>query len=432
MKHFGLTFFIVHMYSINTVEAARCKVNSSKDKSNYLYELSIFTTDAVLFADTNPDSHLTAFNLFQKRISKAAVRKIVSAVTIVISDATNAIQVRESTRGHNSFQDNRGGTLLPNRLQILQCINPIRRRIQELPDTAMKIRLEFVDGSSVDYQTLQQMWMRESLAQTYQATADIDSIDGKIQFELPETIDGTMCSISLDLQYTVLPDHIDSQSTIDLIRGMKTLSSLAPHSVEVLQTVPLASVDSSLIHGVPMYARPGLEHDLVQYNQMKILVRQLWKYLSRNDVALVLRVRRQVQDEKGVSKTTSRSQYELFLLTAQIAVEKQSIPLNPSTSMQSSSALDIIPDRHRKGESPCQGILYRYATKNQILYFGKEEPDPRAEEEDNTAEVAEYADYIERSMDMLTSSGLNPFLVGESQSYGGFGFSQSQDSSSIH
>lgn len=396
--------------------------------------MSIFTTDAALFADTDPDSHIAGFNQFQKRISKAAIRKAVSSVTIIITDTTSVAQAMTAARERGSFlhNDEPSDSPLPNRLQILQCINLIRRRIQELPETSMKIRLEFIDGTTVDFQTLLQLWTRESLSQTYLAKLGIDSIDGKLQFELPETIDGTMCSISLDLQYTVLPGRIDSQSTVQLVRDMQLLSTLAPHSVEVLQTVPLFSVDSSLIYGVPMYARPALEHDLLQHNQMKILVRQLWKYLSRNDVALVLRIRREIdglgEERKDVSKDHNRCLDELFLLTAQVAVQKQSIHLNPISSMQTSSAFDIVPD-HRKGESPCNGILYRYATKNQILHFGNEDPDPKAEEENAAEEVAEYADYIERSMDMLTSSGLNPFLVGETYSLGGHGFFQSQDSS---
>jgi hypothetical protein len=285
----------------------------------------------------------------------------------------------------------------------------------------VKINLEFMDGSTVDFQTLLQMWMKESLTQTYQAN-DMGGVDGKLQFELPETIDGTMCSISLDLQYTILPDRINSHSTVELVKDMKMISAVSPTSVEVLQTVPLHSVDSSLIYGVPMYARPGLEHDLLQYNQMKILVRQLWKYLSRNDVALVLRVRRDLQrkDVNEITSNNGRSDDQLFLLTSQVAVQKQSIH-NPEMAQQSSSALDIHPDNQRKGESPCNGILYRYATKNQILHFGNEEPD--SFDEENTAEVGEFADYIERSMDMLTSNGLNPYLVGDSH-----GYSQSQDS----
>ena len=393
------------------------------------------TIDASLFADTDPDAHLTGFNLFQKRVSKAAVRKTVTSITILIADATSDFHAMKSASEYGSYQanDGIGGSALPNRLQTLQCINLIRRRIQDLPDNSMKIKLEFVDGTSVDFQTLLQMWTRESLVQTYQVKSGIESIDGKLQFELPETIDGTMCSISLDLQYTVLPDRIDSHSTMELVKDTKMLSSLAPHAVEVVQTVPLACVDSSLIYGVPMYARPGLEHDLFQYNQMKILVRQLWKYLSRNDVALVLRVKRKFEGNEEDAKAGSKSRDELFLLASQAAVKKQSFDLNPDTSIQSSSALDIVPDHNLKGESPCQGILYRYATKKQILHFGNEEPDPEAEEEENTAEVAEYADYIERSMDMLTSSGLNPFLVSDRQSFGGSGYSQSQDSSSsIH
>ena len=40
-----------------------------------------------------------------------------------------------------------------------------------------------------------------------------------------------------------------------------------------------------------MSARAGLEDDASRYDEMLMLARQLWKYLSTNDIGLVLRVR---------------------------------------------------------------------------------------------------------------------------------------------
>lgn len=381
-----------------------------------------------MFADTNPESHATAFSMFWTCTSKFLSSSI-SSITIVIVDVTSAVQAMKTAR------DEFSGSSLPSRLQILQCINLICRRMKELSNTSVKIKLEFMDGSVVDFQTLSQMWTKESLVQTYQAKPGIESIEGKLKFELPETIDGTMCSISLDLQYTVLPDSLDSRSTMDLVHNMQMLTSVTASSVEVLQTIPLQSVDSSLIYGVPMYARPGLEYDLFQYNQMKILVRQLFKYLSGNDVALVLRIRcglhQDNQDGTDAPMPCNRSHDQLFLLTSQVAVLKQCIYLNTEKHIQSSSALEVEPDRRRKGESPCNGILYRYATNNQVLHFGNEESESKSEDDVNSAEVNEYSDYIERSMDMLTCTGLNPFLVGENKGFINSEFSQSQGSNSL-
>ena len=413
-----VSLFPITLYLL--VEAVYHELATSPAKNTYT--LSIFTADTALFADRDPGSHVEGFNLFLKRASKAA-RTHDTAITILVVDTASTVEGMKSAREHGSTSSKEDSdSTMFNRFNILQCISAIRQRIQELPVTSLKIKLEVIDGSAVDFQTLLQIWTRDSLIQTYEAKPNIESLDGRLQFELPETIDGTICSISLNLQYMMLPDRIDSHSTMKLVEDMQLLSSLTPSSVEVLQTVPLQSIDSSLIYGVPMYAQPWVENDLFQYDQMKILVRQLWKYLSRNNVALVLRVRLESQEDAPLNCRSDCSEDQLFLLTSQVAVQKQSI--------QPSSALDIMPDHQRTGESPCNGILYRYATKNQILHFGNEESNSNSQEEENVAEVIECADYIEMSMNMLVSTGLNPFLVGESH-LDVPAFAQSQDSS-IH
>ena len=419
-----LSHSLYYMVFNLTVQAMNRKVSPTKPTTPY--ELSIFTTDSAFFADANPESHVAGLNQFWRRVSKVLRTDAVSSLAIIVVDVTSAVQSMNAAKDFGSYSCE-FSTSMPNRLQMLQCINAIRRRIHEFADADVKFKLEFLDGSAVDFQTLLQIWTRESFDQTYRSVSGANGVDGKLRFELPETLDGTMCSISLDLKYTVLPDRIDSNAT----RDMKILSSLSPTSVEVLQTIPLQSVDSSLVYGVPMYAQAGLENDLFQYNQMKILVRQLWKYLSRNDVALVLRIRREVEGDEYQegTKMGSGSDDQLFLLTSQVATQKQSISLDTKIS---TTALDVVPDRHRKGEAPCNGVLYRYANKNQILHFGNEESDELGEGEGahDSAEASEYADYIERSMDMLTCTGLNPFLIDESVNCGLSGFSQSLSQSS--
>jgi hypothetical protein len=168
--------------------------------------------------------------------------------------------------------------------------------------------------------------------------------------------------------------------------------------VEVVQTIPLSSVDSSLIFGVPMSARASFDTDICRYNEMKMLARQLWTYLSRNDVVLVLLVR-------------LGSEEQLFLLACEDVVQKQPQALGHESKLDTDS-FRIIPDKSRQGKSPCNGMLYRYATKSQLLRFGQERKRSEADEEDATDMSDYYLDYIERSLDTLVKTGLNPLLMG--------------------
>ncbi len=62
-----------------------------------------------------------------------------------------------------------------------------------------------------------------------------------------------------------------------------------------------------------------------------------------------------------------------------------------------------------KDKSSCHGMLFRYATKTQMLRFVKED---ETEEDENSAEELQYQDYIERSIEMLATTGFNPLLIG--------------------
>lgn len=60
-------------------------------------------------------------------------------------------------------------------------------------------------------------------------------------------------------------------------------------------------------------------------------------------------------------------------------------------------------------------MLYRYATKSQLLRFGNEDERFEADEEDTTVSDY-YLDYIERSLDTVIKTGLNPLLMGQNNS----------------
>ena len=76
-------------------------------------------------------------------------------------------------------------------------------------------------------------------------------------------------------------------------------------------------------------------------------------------------------------------------------------------------AFDIVPNNNncRQGKSPCNGVLYRYATKNQMLRFGNEVTRFDAMAEEDTDMNEHYIDIVERSLDTLIKTGLNPLLM---------------------
>jgi hypothetical protein len=103
------------------------------------------------------------------------------------------------------------------------------------------------------------------------------------------------------------------------------------------------------------------------------------------------------------------SEEQLFLLACEVVVQKQPQAFDHESNLDSDS-FQVIPDKSCQGKSPCNGMLYRYATKSQLLRFGHEENRSEPDEEDAMSDY--YLDYIERSLDTLVKTGLNPLLMG--------------------
>ncbi len=413
--------------------------HSNDDSSSCARSITLFTTDANLFSDTSSSAHIRGADQFLTRIRRSA-RQLTSTltITIMIVESTSMIHLMKSKCYDRSYVSALMGDAyetLPDRLLVIQSVTNIRRRIDEInqvqvpkSSTGMaphiNIELEFIEGNAISFQYLLQTWVKESLAQTYARLGSSVGGQGRLNFDLPETLDGIMCSISLDLQYSTLPHRIDSAATKGLVDEMHRISMTSPSLIEVVQTMPLSSVDSSLIYGVPMVARAGFEKDLSRYDEMKMLVRQLLTYLSRNSVALVLLVHsgsERVHSGSnsdlhvgGLSKTMSEhysSGEQLFLLICEEDVQKQQPALDHESKLDVPAALEVIPENRRRNELPCNGVLYRYTTMSHLLHFGNEGRTLEANE--NTPGLSDqYLDVIERSLDSIVKTGVNPFLMG--------------------
>lgn len=394
---------LIHSLNNSKVEAIEYKlsnasVNSQQNsRPNHPCAITLFTTDTTFFAESDPVSHW-------KRISPAFQSSVIAAVSIVIVGTKyDDVNLDLTQVSSDDFR------------RSIQCINEIRSQINELSQSMssssewvfsewngkplVDLQLEYIEGKSISFQKLQQKYVQGSFYETY------PNAHGRLSFDLPETIDGIMCSISLDLQYSTLPHSIDSNETLSLVTDMKRISALSSSNVEVIQSIPLSNVDSAMIYGVPMTARAGIDDDMSRYNEMKMLVRQMWKYLSSNDIGLILRVRFEGADSVDGARLSSRE--ELFLLVCEQAVEKPCVPNNESGYDRSEALGVTVATKHK---SSCHGMLFRYASKGQMLRFLNED-ELEQDQDETSAEEMQYQDYIERSIEMLATTGLNPLLL---------------------
>ena len=389
--------------------------------------LTIFTNDVALFSDTAVDSHKRALGRFWDTIRGSFQNGSVGSVQIAIYETGAAALVQGRKRKGNNqamdsepsslegdvFDDNNGrgedateqeteeevaatDEALAHRMRVKQCIALLQREIQSLQEkdrrrSATPISVELlVIESPIKFQTLLRDWISAIISPASGTEG------GKISFNLPETLDGSQCALSLDLVPSLLPYRVDSPEAAKLMTDLKALS-LA--ELEVVQVVPISSVDGSLLHGVPMSATAAMDSDLFRYKDMKVLTRQLFRYMAMKDVAIALRcVGTRGLEGRGAKNAAADKvdEGQIFLLMAEHPAE--TIDQSLSSSSLSSSA------------APSRGVLYRYATLDHIIHDHEtvDALDNDSEDEDMSEQ---YFEYVEQSLEMVDSKILNPILL---------------------
>ena len=373
-------------------------------------EITIISNDVALFTDMNTDSHKRAMaRLWDRMREKFDANQIRSIKIIVFQTGADALQPSSTWSGVDGDQildangtstcdqmDVKNASLsidqsadIPHRFKVAHCAKVVQNHLTSLLEkefkrnsgqhhgrgTPMEVCFEGKDFHPVHFQGIIRDWSREIISS---ATGT-----GCISFDLPETLDGTQCSVMLNLSYSILPYPVNSAAAGGLVQNLKSWTN---SYFEVLQLVPLDDVDLSFIYGVPITAKAGLDGDLEQYREMQKLVTELWKYLASRDVAIVLSCVKDINVSSG-EKTffDSDGQQQIFLLMAQI----------PSNGM-------------RDGESPVasgNGMLYQYLSNgNQIL-------EKENDSEYNGVAGDDYTDLIKSSLEFLDNAAINPCVL---------------------
>ena len=265
--------------------------------------------------------------------------------------------------------------------------------------TPVKISLSVID-IGVDFHSLCQKWSRESM---HTVTASMCSqTSSMISFELPETIEFDACDVSFATYYKNMPFRVDS-SKARMLYGDLTLLSKA--RLQVLQLVPVPSLDASLIYGVAIGLRALNEDDEESHHEKNYLVQSLFNHLASRDCALLLRSKNEPYMGKmpfrdstnddgndGLFHSTEESQYFLFM--PEFVVSKEG-PVAPKS-----------------------GVLHRVTSVDHILEETSASDVLKSVNSSHTELGAEmsrlgsnpFSEYLEASLDSLNCSPLNPWI----------------------
>jgi hypothetical protein len=390
---------IPSLFTVSSIVAEDARHGSTVDKTPL--DISILTNDVSLLCDTTTESHKTGVARFWKSVAPFFQDSKVGSIQIVMAKTGTLASVMDNSE-HSSDdqdQDQDGDAVMDTELNlddsdshlihkhdlvISECVRTIQTQLVaqaendfqkncsnlDAGESPMEISFSVIDNSTVGYQFLVRQWVRDALlAQSLHSS--------NLELDLPETLDGTQCSVSLDVSYQVFPFSADSAECTRFITDLQLLSE---SKLEVVQLVPLSSIDAGLLFGLPMLVRVGLASDLDQFQVMQVLVRSLFSLLNERESAVLLR-RTGGKVPKSASSGMFHSSEQTYLLMAK----------------------ELPKTAHG---APSSGILYQYAHADQLL----------AEATLPTSEVAvldedtqrQYADYVEQALECLECSPINP------------------------
>jgi hypothetical protein len=372
--------------------------------------VTLVTNDVALFCDSEHKEAVQKFwNRMRPFFHKNNLRSIELVVmqtgtVTVLAPETESMAVFEGNEDKlenemndvapvdKDQQDNAAKSKKAPATSVAQCAQQIRQYMTELERadykvdrgredavTPISMSLSLCDNNSRSFTSIGRRWMSQLLSPP--------DLKGNISFELPETMDGTQCSISLDVRYRLLPYAADSPS----IRGMLAdLDLLSSSTIETMQLVPVSCIDANLLFGVAMEVLPGFQNDEDRFHEMKGLVYVLLKQLRDKDVALLLRSKSPFHAKSTFGKPLHHMCHQTYLLMAQDF---------PDTKLSQEEAT-----------VPLEASLFRYGNADQLISV------------DSTADLytpedsillSQLHDYVDSALDMIPKDSINPLVIEE-------------------
>jgi hypothetical protein len=380
-------------------------------------DVTVLTSDASFLCDVKGDSHKRGLNRFWERTRPFFERNAIRSIEIVVATTgsivlTNADAVvaklkqgdeveKDEEESMEQEPEDSGSTTHTNHLKVAadQCIQSIhaglttraeadykKSRSAQDPPTSVIVNFSTLANNRLGFHTLQQTWLNQLLA--------LSRDKGVVSFELPENLDGMQVALSFEATYRVFPFRADSIAAVGM---MADLQLLTQSKFQVLQLMPLSCVDGKLIFGNPMEVYAKYENDIWKHKEMKTLCGSVLRYLSENDVALLLRGT-DTDDLETLEMTNSlyHTNQQTYLLMAE---DLPSLSSNVESSQRSESK--------RNNSFLVSGTLVRYAIAEQLL---DSDGKPPFTLDGDTNAMKELADVAESSLDELDRSDANCLL----------------------
>jgi len=399
-------------------------------------EITLLTTDVALFCDTDVDGHAAGAERFLDRVvpyferssgHKAAPKIRTYSSSSLTSPGIMDIHIVVAKTGKlahprlpdddedDEKQDNNIGADDPDsdtvdrgkdgeaspcqhQIEVGKCMRAIRSAFDAREasifeeasskswlasggdDTAnpVSIKITQIDHSPMGYKYLSRQWIR--------STPMGRRLRGRLSLDLPELLDGSQCTVSFDAGYHTLPYALNSRKCSGLAFDLDQLSKSCP--LKVVKSVPFSSVDASLLYGVPFQLLPGLEADIDSTRQMEGLVKVFFRFLS--DRQLVLLVSPSSNEGCGNdSKTGEDDSIQPLSAPKLFVLMVQEWPKTTAT----------------RDVDPASAMLFPYIGADQLL---EETPFISTESALNAEMAEQYADYIERAIELVEVQAHNP------------------------
>lgn len=427
---------ITPYHIVETIIEEDCKANNNNKgalKTKLPLNITIVTHDVALFCDARDASHQRGLGRFWDQIKPffqdgtvgklhvviaktgviATAKQVGSEDDAILTDAADAAIDTEATKDTEKATDAEARD--SHEVSIDNCVRTMRSQCVSKAETdarfnghkpipPVEIAISMMDAKApvrrLGFKSLSRRCLRDIVDSTsafvFQSkaaaaiTGTVATVTPKhngIVLQLPETIDGTQSSITLDVRYRMVPFALDRPVTSNGF--FWDLQAISGSALELVQQVPLACVDANLIYGVPMEVRAGFLDDIQQYQEALVLVRSVFRRLQQKQVGLLLRTTDPDEDEdegevsnKGIFHNNRRGQ--MFLLTA-----------NETVGVAHSSS----------------GTLFRLASADEFLL---EAENPRSQLDTSAVpeDLKEQCEtYVENALDLLDCKPVNPLYL---------------------
>ena len=360
-------------------------------QTNPPINVTIFTNNVTFFSDNHHTSHREGLDKFWNRMQNHFENRFLSSISVTIIEDEGVYSVNKcnstfsssTMKSYHALQEHLKHLHERSTLQKIQ--NPNSHSSQTI-----NIILNLVQNHHIKLTNILRKWIRQALPNT------------NITLPLPEILqDDSQCTLILTMEYAVLPSSIRSVHTWNMIQHSKKMEQ---SDWEVMNVISMENVNASLIFGVSMYVKAGIMgegdgSDFEEYKEMQLLAEQLWKYMSKKDVALLLRSHHENYFKHGEND-------DYYILMVETAVE--SAKLNDKNfKIELGGSRKIV----------SQGVLFRYAVDSQLVWdnrYDGEYDSINNHADDNLVEetTAQYYDFIENSLDLLEGGDFNPLTIG--------------------